>query len=311
MAAILALLLGTFITSLVLLTHHVSKASSLIRLTPTHQVHPILRSAPASTPSHTFLHRAAILQAPPPTVGLQASVTFCPILMYHYIRINPNPYDILGQHLSVTPQEFEAEMRFLHDQHFATITLDQLADHIRYGTPIPQRSVVLTFDDGYADHYWKVLPILERFGLKATFFIVTNFVGRPGYMNWQQIRALSAAGMEIGDHTLDHQDLTILSPQRDWQEIYESKLILERQLRQPIEVFAYPSGAVNERVLAAVQRAGYVAAVSTLPGTLHSRRTLYYLYRVRILDTDTPQTLEEYLIAHYGNPFGPPPTPSP
>jgi len=239
--------------------------------------------------------------------ALSHRVTFAPILMFHYIRVDRNPYDYLGIRLSVAPSTFSSEMALLHRYGYHTITLTQLADHIRYGRPLPRKRVVLTFDDGYEDQYKHALPVLRRYGFRATFFIVSGFVNRPRYMTWRQIKQLDRDGMEIGVHTVSHLDLTTLPTRFLWHQIYGAKLAIEWHLRHPVRVFAYPSGAFDGAVLADVRRAGFIAAASTLPGTLHAERTLLYLYRVRILNSDTPQTMYSYLLDRFGNPWEPTP----
>lgn len=239
---------------------------------------------------------------------LSRRVTFCPILTYHYIRNYTNPYDVLGQRLSVAPSVFASEMRFIRYHGFHTVTMLQLADHIRYGTPLPRHPVALTFDDGYRDHFTSALPILRRYGLKATFFIVSGFVGTPRYMNWAQIRTLDRDGMEIGVHTIHHLDLTTLTASQLWQEVYQSKRQIEKHIGRPAVVFAYPSGAFDSLVLDDVRRTGYLAAVSTLPGTLHAQSTIDYLFRVEILNSDTTTTLDGYLTTGFGYPFQSTPT---
>lgn len=247
-------------------------------------------------------------QPRPPVTSLASTVTFCPILMFHYVRIDSDPNDYLGQRLSIPPHRFMAEMRYIRRHGFHTVTIDQLARHIRYGSPLPSNPVALTFDDGYRDHFTRVLPVLRRFGLKATFFIVSSFVGTPRYMTWRQIRILNRAGMDIGVHTVDHLDLTLLSPEQIWQEVHESKMIIERHLGHPARTFAYPSGRFDAQVIQDVQRSGYLAAVSTLPGSLHAQSSVDYLFRVEILNSVTPQTIGAYLTWRFGQPFEATPT---
>lgn len=269
--------------------------------------HTTSQKAAKASIAHTF-HPGQERLPQPPTRRLREDVTFCPILMFHYVRIDRSANDILGQNLSVAPGVFAAEMRFLRVHHFHTITVAQLADHIRYGSPLPSHPVALTFDDGYEDHYTSVLPILRRYGLRATFFIVSGFADTPRYMTWAQIRTLDRDGMEIGVHTLDHVDLTLLPRWRLWQEVHRSKAIIEQHLGHPATVFAYPSGAFNWLVRRDVRKTGYLAAVSTLPGTLHAQKSLDYLFRVRIQNTDTPQTMYGYLTTRFGDPFEPSPS---
>jgi peptidoglycan/xylan/chitin deacetylase (PgdA/CDA1 family) len=244
-----------------------------------------------------------------PYAWLASRVTFCPILMYHYIRVNPVPSDILGLHLSVTPWEFNQQMKYLRTDGYHAISLARLARHIRYGVRLPRKPFVITLDDGYEDAYTAAFPILKRYHFHATFFIVTGFAGTPRYMTWSQIEQLDRAGMEIGVHTLDHMDLTILPDWRVWQEIHRSKIIIEQHLHHAVWTFAYPSGAFSQVALQDVHQVGYLDAVSTNPGTLHSQTTINYLARVRVLDTDTPYSLSAEMATRFGNAFSPPVSP--
>ena len=127
------------------------------------------------------------------------------------------------------------------------------------------RSVVLTFDDGYASHFELVAPLLVRHRFSGTFFISVGLVGRPGYLTWDQLRKLAFLGMEIGSHGMSHTPLTQLSLADLTRELVESKTRLETQLGIPVRSLAAPGGFWNRAVADAVTRAGYEAAwVSTI-----------------------------------------------
>ena len=198
-------------------------------------------------------------------------------------------------------------MQYIHTHHFHTVTIAQLARHIRYGKPLSRHPVALTFDDGYRDQFTKALPVLRHYHLTATFFIVSGFVNQPRYMTWRQVRETDRAGIEIGVHTIHHFDLTLLTPWQEWREIDHSKMVIERHLGHPATVFAYPSGAFNQQALIDVRKAGYLASVSTLPGTLNAQPTIDYLFRVEILGEYPPATMESYLTSRFGTPFEPTP----
>src|SRR5579859_1335934 len=133
-----------------------------------------------------------------------------PILMYHYIRINPIGTDTLGFNLSVTPDNFRLQMRFLRDHGYSPVSIADVREYVRNKTPLPAKPIAITFDDGYDDAYTEALPTLQRFRLTATFYIVTGFVDRTRYLTWEQVAALERDGMEIGSHTVHHRSLTVL-----------------------------------------------------------------------------------------------------
>jgi peptidoglycan/xylan/chitin deacetylase (PgdA/CDA1 family) len=186
-----------------------------------------------------------------------------PILMYHYIRSVDQGSDSLGYELSVTPDDFNSQMAWLHEQGYIGMRMDGITHCLRGEAPCPSKAIALTFDDGYADAYTDVLPVLQRYGLLATFYIATNFVGQPGYMTWEQVAALRDAGMEIGAHTVSHPDLTLL----DWEtagfEIAQSKAELDHRLSINVTSFCYPTGLYNGEVEEQVRASGYLNATTT------------------------------------------------
>lgn len=130
---------------------------------------------------------------------------------------------------------------------------------------LPDRTVVLTFDDGYASHLETVASLLIRYRFCGAFFITPSKVGRPGYLTWDQVRKLVFLGMEIGSHGMSHRPLTRLSRPSLEAELVDSKRLLEQQLGIPVRAFAAPGGFWNGRVAEAAKRAGYDAVwVSTI-----------------------------------------------
>src|SRR5262249_44014194 len=115
----------------------------------------------------------------------------------------------------------------------------------------------------YADAFTAALPVLQRYGFTATFYIISGFVGQPGYMSWEQLAALRDAGMEIGAHTVDHPDLTTLDPATADNEIVQSKADIEHQLGITVVSFCYPTGLYNWGIEEQTRAAGYLSATTT------------------------------------------------
>lgn len=132
---------------------------------------------------------------------------------------------------------------------------------------LPERAVVLTFDDGYASHFALVAPLLVRYRFTGTFFVTTGSIGRPGYMTWGELRKLVFLGMEIGSHGATHRAFTTLSQDELEGELRQSKQILEDRLGIGVCSIAAPGGFWNRAVADAVQRVGYQAAWVSLIGT--------------------------------------------
>ena len=154
-------------------------------------------------------------------------------------------------------------MAWLHEQGYTAMRMDAVARCLSGETPCPARAVALTFDDGYADAFTAALPVLQRYGFTATFYIVSGFVGQPGYMGWEQLAALRDAGMEIAAHTVDHSDLTTLDPATADYEIVQSKADIERQLGITVVSFCYPTGLYNWSIEELTRAAGYLSATTT------------------------------------------------
>jgi peptidoglycan/xylan/chitin deacetylase (PgdA/CDA1 family) len=206
-----------------------------------------------------------------------------PILEYHYIRDNPNPRDRLGFRLSVTPTEFQRQMEWLAANGYHPVSMADLRAYFAAGEPLPAKSVVLTFDDGYLDFFTTAFPILQRLGFTAVAYVVPGFLGRPGYMDHAQIQHLDASGIvEIASHTVNHADLTKLDAGSLNTQLQASRANLEQLLGHPVQDFCYPSGRFNDRVVSAVAAAGYQTATTELPGTEHEWSGRLTWSRVRV-----------------------------
>ena len=263
-------------------------AQNVLNASPTEAVQPTIfpTEQPTEQPAPSPLATSEPLNAPvvaiaasTPLVGpLQAGPM--PILMYHYIRTVDKEADPLGYNLSIAPDMFEKQMQWLHDNGYTPITI-ATAQRCIQGEPVcPPKAIALTFDDGYLDAYTTALPTLQRFGFTATFYIVNNFVGNGPYMSWQQIKSLHDLGMEIGAHTLDHRDLTKISLDDARHEIIDSKAGIEAQLGITVTSFCYPSGRLNDQVVAIVREAGYANATTTRNDADYSDALLYPRRRI-------------------------------
>jgi peptidoglycan/xylan/chitin deacetylase (PgdA/CDA1 family) len=206
-----------------------------------------------------------------------------PILEYHYIRVNPDPSDHLGFNLSVTPDDFRAQMDWLAANHYHPVTIADLRAYFQSGTPLPSRPVVLTFDDGYADFYTTAFPILAEHNFRAVAYIVPGFLNRRMYMTPDQVVALDRTGMvEIASHTMTHVNLVAAAPADLAWQVGQSKAVLEGMLGHPVLDFCYPAGAFNQAVVNALVAAGYRTATTELWGTSHSSSDAMTWTRVRV-----------------------------
>jgi len=196
-----------------------------------------------------------ILSAMSPAQAFPGYTYYPPVLMYHHIQSDPK------SRYFIDPALFETQMAYLAKNGYHTITMTQYADALRNGTSLAPKSIVLTFDDGYRNAYTGAFPILKKYGFTGTFYVITNVVGAPAYLTWDQIQEMHDAGMEIGAHTESHAFLTRLSPWRAFMEIWGSKLVLTEHLHVPITSFAYPYNDHDQRTVELAHLAGFNNAV--------------------------------------------------
>lgn len=220
-----------------------------------------------------------------------AAATHCPILMYHYLSDAAPDADPTRRDLSVSPALFAAHLDTLAQDGYSAIHLRQLLDFLSGGATLPERPIVLSFDDGYADLLGNALPLLQDYGFTASSFIVSGFVGQPGYLSWDNLQALAVAGIEIGSHSRSHPDLTTLSRSQLDAEIEGASLAIEASLGFRPSVFCYPFGKFNSSVIRALRRAGIHGAVTTQDGTLHSLAGALTWRRVRVRGNTSPTSL--------------------
>lgn len=223
-----------------------------------------------------------IVSPTPVTVVKPVSIAI-PILMYHHIRINPQPRDSLWASLHVSPQQFEEQLKYLADHQYHPVSLNEIYGSLNGEGRLPEKPVVLTFDDGYRSFYDNAYPLLVKYHMKAVEFVITNVQQLPAYFTWEQAQTMNASGLiEFGAHTRNHPALTTVSQNDLVSEIKGSKNDLESHLKKTITWFAYPYGDYNTRVVNAVRDAGYIGAVTTNFGSVETMNTLYLLPRIMV-----------------------------
>ena len=228
-------------------------------------------------------HGSATRARPAPT-GPHLTV---PILLYHYVRTNPKPWDRAGFRLSVTPTAFAAQVALLRAGGAHTVSLSQLLRALEGKESLPPHPVILTFDDGYKDFATTAAPLLASQGMTATDFVVGDFLGSPGYMSAAQVRQVRALGMTIGAHTMDHVDLTRMPPALARAQIEGSRRVLQDVTGAAIDDFAYPFGRHNPAVDRMAADAGFRDAVTTAGGELQYLSERFDLRRTSVTGGDT------------------------
>ena len=240
------------------------------------------------------------LVPPSPRDGEGTGTAIVPILIYHSIRPYISSDTIAARRYIATPETLEQELAYLRDGGYASVTFDDLVNHITKNTPLPPRPVILSFDDDWESQYTYGLPLLQKYGFTATFYIWVSVVGKKHHMTWEEIKGLRDAGMQIGCHSITHPYLTRVQKEENLRrEILGAKQIIEDHVGVPVTTFAYPFGQYDERVVAMVKEAGFTSARSTWPGVVHSQEGLFSLSG--LLRTETEPSLvasmEKYLAA--------------
>jgi peptidoglycan/xylan/chitin deacetylase (PgdA/CDA1 family) len=207
-----------------------------------------------------------------------------PILMYHYISKPPADADVYRLDLSVTPENFEAQLAWLRSQGYQTIKLSDLVYHLTLGWPLPDKPVILTFDDGYRDNYTQAFPLLRKYGYVGTFFLVTKPIddGDPAYLTWDMVKKMHRAGMDLEPHGYRHYDLRDRDVDFLVYEIVGAKEAIEAHTGETTRFFSYPSGSYDDQTVAVLKSAYFWAAVTTAQGATHTSDGLFELTRIRM-----------------------------
>ncbi|MGF1521623.1 MAG: polysaccharide deacetylase family protein [Leptolyngbyaceae cyanobacterium] len=193
----------------------------------------------------------------------EASLTArVPVLMYHDVLEEKEVF------FDVTVEELEEHFARIEEEELTPITFDQLVSHLRTGAPLPPRPIMLTFDDGYEGHYTHVYPLLKQYQYPAVFSIFTGKmdgeVAGRSTMTWEQAQEMASDPLiTIASHGVTHPpDLRVMNDEDLSREVFDSKARLEEKLGIPIRYFTYPVGHYDDRVAAAVDAAGYGAALT-------------------------------------------------
>ena len=222
------------------------------------------------------------------------------ILMYHAL-------DETRSSIAIPSSVFAWQMQWLYDHDCSVIPLGRLVRYLYGGDPIPPRSIVVTFDDGFESVYDYAFPILSRYDFSATVFLVPGYCGQqndwPGQplaipcsslLSWSQIREMDRQGIEFGAHSLSHPRLDLLSSEMVAQELLDSKACIQDQLGHSIELFAYPYGWYSEAVKAVV-RGAYAGACTTRPGVVDHESDPFALDRIDALYVVQPVVFRQLM----------------
>lgn len=201
-----------------------------------------------------------------------------PIFEYHRVENINNTY-------TIKVKAFEKQMKYLHSLNYKSISIKELAQELKKKNPNLKNKMVLTFDDGYVDNLNQAAPIMDKYGYKGTIFVAIKFMAWPGYVTWQDLISLQNKGWEIGSHSWNHVHLNELNENQLKKEVSDSKIFIETFIPntfKSVDTFAYPNGNYDEKTIDALEKYGYIAAVTGNRGVNNTKTDLYKLNRINI-----------------------------
>lgn len=209
-----------------------------------------------------------------PAQNPASSAASVPVLYYHSILYEA------GNELRMPPEQFAEQMKYLADHGYHVITLDQLYNAFYGKSTLPDKPVVITFDDGYRDNFTNAFPVMQKYHFPGTVFMVSSYIGGDGFLTADQLKQLQAAGWTIGGHTENHVNLGAASRSVIATELTHSRRTLENLLGRSLKYIAYPYGGYNADAVAMVQDDGYLMAFTTERGWTSAGLNRFLLPRV-------------------------------
>jgi len=267
-------------------TGELALSQEALEASPTSSPEPTRTSTSTPTPTRVPPTPTATNTPTPKWVYNEPGSIEVPILLYHHVYGETSE-----SRYQVSIPDFRAQMAALQDMGYATISMTQFVIALLEGSELPEKPIVITFDDGHQSVYDNALPIMEEFGFTGVFYIVANRIyGSPDFVTIEQLKEMVEAGWEIGSHGYSHADLTV-DHSLAAKEIGQSKSDLERVLGTKVRTFAYPFGKIDPFVAQKVNDYGYRAGMGLGTRKIHTGNTLFYLDRIEIYGTYTIENL--------------------
>lgn len=218
-----------------------------------------------------------------------------PVLCYHQIR-DWRAKDSKGAKDYIVPiAEFKAQIKMLADSGYHTILPDQLFSYLKYGTKLPSKPIMLTYDDTDLDQFTIAAPEMKKYGFKGVFFVMTVSLGRPNYMSKAQVKSLSDQGHIIGSHTWDHHNVKKYQGE-DWvTQIEKPTKTLEEITGKEIKYFAYPFGLWNPEAIPQLKKRGFEGAF-VLAEKRDQNDPLFTVRRIIASGYWSPRTLHNSIV---------------
>lgn len=200
------------------------------------------------------------------------------VLNYHQVN------DKDDNALTVKVKDFEEQMRYLAENNYNVITPSEMTEAFKNNEKLPEKTVIITFDDGYKDNYENAYPILKKYNLKGTIFVITDYVSLyPNYITWDEAKEMQASGViNLESHTMDHLNLLKIGKNEARFQLSNSKYWLEAHLKKPVSFVAYPEGDYNEDIKNILKELKYEGAFTVNYGLVSKDSNAYEMPRVAI-----------------------------
>ncbi len=239
----------------------------------------------------------------PDQVHKRGHVVKLPILMYHHIGLVPNNInDPLRKGLTVSPEDFEAQVKWVFTQGYKSISLNDLYLYSKSQKSLPKKPVIFTFDDGYEDAFTNAVPILQKYGFTGTFGIITGFAGSQSgtntYATWDTITAAQNNGMEIVCHTENHFDGSNPKYSKDYilNNFNNCQKSIITHLGNLKPYLIYPYGHYTDMYLEQVRNAGFVMGLTVHEGSNINLENLMQVPRVRVSGGEALEDFKKHLL---------------
>ena len=263
--------------------------------TPTSTLTPT--ATPSSTPTATPTATITASPWPTPDAAARTRLVRVPILMYHRVEPLPAKSGLLRTGLTVIPQDFQIQMDWLRERGFESVSLYDMQNHLALGHPLPDKPIVISFDDGYRGVYDFAYPVMRALGYTGTLFVPTELIDKqqPDYINWQMAEELAQSGWKIEPHTKTHVELPGQPRNYILYQALGSMETIRAHVGYQPRYFCYPGGEYDAEVIGILKEIGYWGAVTTVFAIDHQLRDAYRWGRVRVSGQETLRDFALYL----------------
>ena len=222
-----------------------------------------------------------------------------PILCYHHIKNFKGTESARVKDYIVPISNFKEQMKMLHDSGYKTILPDDYYQYLAFGKALPEKPVMLSFDDTDGEQYTIGATEMNKYGFKGVFFIMTIAIGKPNYMTREQLKDLADQGHVIGAHTWDHHNVKKYTGEDFDKQFTRPKEQLESITGKPVTHFAYPFGLWNHEAIPELKKRGYLTAYQLSDKKRDSTEPMYSLRRMLVPGTWTTATMRKWMKYYY------------